>query len=932
MGLQTYHRKRQFDVTSEPRGKLGAKKGNRYLIQKHAASRLHYDLRLEMDGVLKSWAVTRGPSLNPADKRLAVHVEDHPVEYGDFEGTIPKGQYGGGTVMLWDRGTWTPEGDPHKGYKKGHLSFHLDGEKLHGLWHLVRLRGKPGDKHEPWLLIKSHDEYARDKGDADILEEAKLSVATGRDLDEIAEGKSRVWDSNASIADNTKPSAKRPVKAKTSAAKKVASQPAAKAKTAAGTKKAASPRRAVARTPRKAKAAKTKSAKAKKAKSKGSARLPDFIPPMLATLRTHAPADAGWLHEIKFDGYRLQARLENGEVKLLTRKGLDWTHRFSNIAEAVAGLDADTALIDGELVSQEDGGISNFGDLQADLSAGRLDRFIYYAFDLMHLDGRDLTALPLEARKAELETLVPPSDDSRAKVRFSEHFEDEGSLVLKQACRLDLEGIISKRRDGTYRSGRSDGWIKSKCKGRQELVVTGFADSTVNPRAVGALIAGYYQDGKLTYGGRVGTGYTQQTGRELWKRLKPLEIDKPPFEKMPTQERRRPVHWVKPTTVIEADFQTWTHEGLVRQASFKGVREDKSAKEVVRERNATVPKSGEADVSTKQEMADMAKPAKTKVKAAAKKPATKAASKPATKAATKPAKGTTEIAGVRFTHPDRVYWEDAEVTKQMLGEYYQSVWDWMAPHVLRRPLALVRCPSGAGTQCFFQKHVSMGLDDERLLRVPDADSDDKDSIAIDNLEGLLALVQAGVLEIHAWGCRIEDIESCDRIVFDLDPGEGVAWPQMVAAAREIRERLDALGLESFVKLSGGKGLHVVLPIDGSDWDTTKDFAHAMALAMEADSPKLYVSKMTKSLRKGKIFVDYLRNGRGATAIVAFSTRARPGAAVSVPVAWEEIGRIKSADQYNVENIAKRLKGLKTDPWRDIGKVRQNLPDLKALKK
>jgi bifunctional non-homologous end joining protein LigD len=377
--------------------------------------------------------------------------------------------------------------------------------------------------------------------------------------------------------------------------------------------------------------------------------------------------------------------------------------------------------------------------------------------------------------------------------------------------------------------------------------------------------------------------------------------------------------------VIEADFQTWTHEGLVRQASFKGVREDKPAREVVRERTAVVPKAGEADVSTKQEMAEMAKPAKAMpAKATAKKTARRAAPKSATKSATKPAKGESQIAGVRFTHPDRVYWEDAEVTKQMLGEYYQSVWDWMAPHVVKRPLALVRCPSGAGTKCFFQKHVSTGLDDERLLRVPDADTDGTDSIAIENLEGLLALVQAGVLEIHAWGCRIENIERCDRIVFDLDPGEGVAWPQMVAAAREIRERLDGLGLESFAKLSGGKGLHVVLPVDGVDWDTGKDFAHAMAL-------KLYVSKMTKSLRKGKIFVDYLRNGRGATAIVAFSTRARPGAAVSVPVAWEEIGRIKSADQYNVENIAKRLKGLKSDPWKDIGKVKQNLPDFKKLK-
>jgi bifunctional non-homologous end joining protein LigD len=904
VGLQTYRKKRKFDVTSEPRGRASRAKGNAFVIQKHAARRLHYDLRLELDGVMKSWAVTRGPSLVPGEKRLAVEVEDHPIEYNEFEGTIPEGQYGGGTVLIWDRGRWHPDSDAHAGLKKGHLDFTLDGEKLHGRWHLVRMRRRSGEKKDPWLLIKANDEASRGARDPDILEDMPLSVVSGRSIPEIAEGKGakRVWHSNRSVQDNVKsgatkaPRSARPVPG--------GSQQGARSPRGRATGK---------------KAAK-KTSKEKESRPHG-ARLPDFVPPSLATLRATAPEGEGWAHEIKFDGYRIQARLDDGEVRLLTRKGLDWTKKFPNVAAAVAGLPARTALIDGEIVVETDKGVSSFSGLQAALKAGERDAFIYYVFDLLHLDGRDLAGLPLIERKAALARLV--GKVRRGAIVYSEHFEDSGEVVLRHACQMSLEGIVSKRRDAPYSSGRSDSFLKIKCANAQEFVVGGYVPSTVLPRAIGALVAGYYGGGDLVYAGRIGTGYTQAMARELWKRLHPLEVAAPPFDRIPPEEaRRRDVRWVEPKTVIEAQFRGWTADALVRQASFKGVREDKPPREVVRELSAAT--AAEESAMTKSALKSAAEAARAITKTSRKKAAPRAkTSRKSSPAA--PAEG-----GVRFTHPDRVYWADVGVTKQDLADYYRSVWDVMASQVVDRPLALVRCPDGTAGQCFFQKHASAGLDEKYLRTVIDAKK--RQIIAIENLDGLLSLAQAGVLEVHVRGSTIDHLDVCNRIVFDIDPGDGVAWNDVIGAARDVRQRLADLDLESFVKLTGGKGLHVVLPIAGADWESTKSFAQAVALAMTADRPDRYVAKITKSLRTGKIFVDYLRNSLEQTSVAAYSTRARAGAPVSVPVTWEELGRTKGGNQYTVLNLGKRLGGLKQDPWRDIGHVKQKLPDLRALRK
>jgi bifunctional non-homologous end joining protein LigD len=905
MGLQLYRKKRQFDVTSEPRGRTARGKGDQFVIQKHAARRLHYDLRLELDGVMKSWAVTRGPSLVPGEKRLAVQVEDHPIEYNKFEGTIPQGEYGGGTVMIWDRGSWHPEEDPHRGLKKGHLNFTLDGEKLQGKWHLVRMHRRPNESKDNWLLIKANDEWARSARDPDVLEEKPLSVVSGRSIPEIAEGKGRkrVWHSNRGVSDNVKA---RAVKASASPQRASAARSVGKNSHAA--------RRAVAKPGKKGK-------HDDKEPGPRGARLPDFVPPSLATLRESAPSGAGWVHEIKFDGYRTQARLENGRVRLLTRKGLDWTEKFPNIARAVAKLPARTALIDGEIVVQDENGLSSFSALQAALKAGERERFVYYVFDLLHRDGRDLAGMPLIERKDELARLVGKGQDG--PIRYSEHFAEQGPVMLHHACEMGLEGIVSKRKDAPYVSGRSESFLKIKCANAQEFVVGGYSPSTVVPRAVGALVVGYYQNGKFVYAGRIGTGYTHTVAKDLWKRLHPLEIKRPAFNQIPSVEaRRRDVRWVEPKTVIDSHFRGWTADGLVRQAAFKGVREDKPPNEVVREIPARG--NGAADAGSNGN-------ASSTVAASAAKVATKTSpSKTRPSGHKSAATGTNKNGGVRFTHPDRVYWVDVGVTKQDLADYYRSVWEWMAPHVINRPLALVRCPDGTNGECFFQKHASAGLAETKLRTV--IDSKRRQVIAVDDLNGLLSLVQAGVLEVHVRGSLIDLLDLCNRIVFDIDPGEGVSWAEIVAAARDVRERLAEIDLQSFVKLSGGKGLHVVVPIEGADWDTTKSFAQAVALAMTADDPKRYVAKITKSLRKGKIFVDYLRNSLEQTSVAAYSTRARDGAPVSVPVTWEELSRTKGGGQYTVLNLGKRLANLKQDPWNDIGRIKQRLPDLRALRR
>jgi bifunctional non-homologous end joining protein LigD len=917
VALDIYRKKRKFDVTAEPRGrKARGGGGNRYVIQKHDATRLHYDLRLELDGVMKSWAVTRGPSLDPNDKRLAVHVEDHPIEYNSFEGTIPEGEYGGGTVMIWDRGTWVPEGDPHRGYAKGHLDFALEGEKLRGRWHLVRMRPRPGDKHENWLLIKGKDEESRSGRNADILETEPLSAATGRTMDEIAagKGKKRVWHSNrksglkaARASAGSRTQTQRDFKAELRAAVAPPDQSSPKRSgKPAATKKTPAPsrRRAPQRASASAKAAVAATARKRSAPSPRSAKsgsLPDFIPPSLATLRDTAPNGAQWIHEIKFDGYRIQARLDKGrdrgKVKLLTRKALDWAGRFERIADAVAALPAQTALLDGELVVENEKGVSSFSLLQTDLKAGRGDRFVYWVFDLLYLDGRDLTAAPLHERKAALRRLLQGESGS-GPIRYADHVEGNGPAIFKSACEMNLEGIISKLRDAPYRPGRTENFVKIKCHNAQEFIVAGFSPSNAAAKAVGALTVAFHEDGKLRYAGRVGTGFTHATARDLWQRLEPLRVERPPLT-LPADERRKNVIWVKPVVVVETEYRGVTHDGLLRQAAYKGLREDKPAREVVRE-------TPQPAAASRRQAVRKSPPSGSATTSARPRPGAKEAA----------------IAGVRLTHPDRVYWPDAGVTKRDLAEYYVRVWERMAPHVVGRPLAIVRAPEGVGGETFFQKHIASTIKESRLRHVVDAK--EHDVIAVEKVDDLIALVQSGALEVHTRGSRLDRLEICDRIVFDLDPGEGVAWKAIVAGAMQVRDRLAALKLTSFVKLSGGKGVHVVLPIDGADWDAAKTFAAAVANAMAADSPKLYLAKMTKALRHDKIFIDYFRNSREATAVAAYSTRARPGAPVSMPMTWQALPRTSGANAFTVLTMKKLPPA---DAWAEMGKVKQKLPDL-----
>ncbi|GAB1584360.1 DNA ligase D [Phyllobacterium phragmitis] len=829
-GLKTYRTKRNFRATPEPKGRKARKTGNSYVIQKHDARRLHYDLRLEMDGVLKSWAVTRGPSLVPGEKRLAVEVEDHPLEYGDFEGTIPKGEYGGGTVIVWDRGSWTPVADAKKGLAKGHLEFELHGEKLAGRWHLIRMARNPREKRNNWLLIKGEDEAARPEGASDILEERPESVKTGRVVEEVA-GEEPGWSS------------------KTGKIERKAAKPKSRAAPAAAAAEASPPLP----DPSKIKGAK-------------KASMPAFVEPVFATLQPKPPTGAQWLHEIKFDGYRLQARVEAGRVKLLTRSGLDWTKKFGKeVTEALRDLPVGTALIDGELVVETDVGASDFSALQTDLSEGRSNRFVFYVFDILYLDGYDLRLLPLIERKALLERIV---GSRSGMVRYSSHFEEQGSLVLTHACRLSLEGIVSKKRDAPYRSGRGKDWIKSKCSARQEFVIAGYVPSSTSRKAIGSLVLGYYDEGKLMHVGRVGTGFTASLAEDLYRRLERIRIPSSPFAEKLTAEEARQVRYVRPENVAEIEFRSWTAGDNIRHASFRGLREDKPAESVVRETTKMAPTTSR-----------------------------------------------TPRRKVRLTHPDRIYWPDEGVTKEGLADYYTEIWRHIAPFVVGRPLALVRCPQGIAGHSFFQKHAWKGLNPNIVLVKDPKDKSGEPMISINDLDGLIGLVQGAMLEIHPWGSTVADWERPDMIVMDLDPGEGVSWNAVVDAARETRERLTEAGLNAFVKTSGGKGLHVVAPLQPkANWTAVKAFTKSIADAMAADSPDLYVSTITKSKRRGKILVDYLRNQRGATAVAPYSSRARPGAAVSTPLTWEELGPDIGPAYFTIINVPTRLASLRKDPW------------------
>jgi bifunctional non-homologous end joining protein LigD len=803
MALETYRSMRDFTTTPEPKGRERASTGEpAFVIQKHAARRLHYDLRLEMDGVLRSWAVTRGPSLVPGEKRLSVHVEDHPMDYGDFEGTIPTGQYGAGTVIVWDRGTWSAVGDAAKGYAKGHLEFELKGEKLTGRWHLIRMRGKPREKRENWLLIKGEDTSARGEDAPDILEERPESVKTGQTIATVA------------------------------------GEP---------------PRK-----PRK-----------RKAPAKTEAKMPGFVQPMLAKLVKSTPKDDRWLHEIKFDGYRIQAHVAAGAVRLFTRSGHDWTDRFgTKMAQALTSLPATRMVLDGEIVVEAAGRASDFSALQSDLTDGRSDRMLFYAFDLVYLDGRNLAPLPLVERKRLLATLLKKAN---GPIRLSEHLDDTGEIVLRHACRMGLEGIVSKLRDSPYLGGRGSSWVKSKCSARQEFVIGGFVTSAASRSAVGSLVMGVFEGDRLRSVGRVGTGFTNQMATDLMTRLTAIRTDTSPFDPPLKVADKRGVHYVRPELVAEVDFRAWTGDGNLRHAAFRGLREDKAAREVSGEGRPTaaIPASAEPSATRR----------------------------------------------VRLTNPDRIYWPDACVTKAELADYYAEIWPWIAPHVVGRPLALLRCPDGIAGQQFFQKHDWKGMNGA-ILRVKDpAQPKDADSLAVADLDGLIALVQSAALEIHPWGSTLEDWERPDRIVMDLDPGDGVGWEDLVKAAKDVRAQLKEAGLSAFAKTSGGKGLHVVAPLARqATWPNVKGFCRDLARRMVVEKPSRYVATLSKSKRNGRILIDYLRNQRGATAVAAFSTRARPGAQVSAPLTWEELDAGATPTDFTVATMPSRLRGLNVDPW------------------
>jgi len=878
--LTKYREMRDFNITAEPRGSTTAiDKATHtgelpFVIQKHAASHLHYDFRLAWNGVLKSWAVAKGPSDLPADKRLAVQVEDHPIEYGNFEGTIPKGQYGGGSVMVWDFGTWAPLEDADKGLEKGHLKFNLNGQKLHGRWALVRMHttdARPGKPN--WLLIKDRDEYARTDDEQPITERLPDSAVTKRTIEQIGEDNDRVWQSNrAQDAEPDRAATVKPTK------------PQAKA--------TAKPR-------------KTKPNFAAALKSLPAEKFPSFIAPQLAKPCTNPPTGDDWIHELKLDGYRIQMQIRpatgSGKkpVTLLTRKGLDWTHRMPDLARAAEQLPVDSAVLDGEVVVIDEKGGTSFSDLQAAFQEGAKVDLTYFAFDLLHLDGHKLRDLPLLERKEFLAKLFASLPDD-SPIHLSEHFDGDGSQIFRKACGLGAEGIISKSASAPYTSTRGNTWLKAKCFLEQEFVVGGFTEPSNGSHGIGALIVGYYDNGKLRYAGRSGTGFTQKSQQTIRKQLDKLVQSSTPFTDLPRGVSRG-VHWVKPELVAQLSFATWTRDNLVRQASFKGLREDKSAKEVVREK-AESPQLPTKSASHRHAAMPTSKASKTTAKA-------------------RPGKTDLPI-----THPDKVLDFESGMTKRDLAEYLIAVSERMLPHVADRPLSVVRCPEGSGKPCFFQKHIGMGVP-KGISNVPvpnKKNSSVEQYLTFNSVEGLIGMAQMGVLEIHPWGSKNETLEKPDRIIFDMDPDESIDWKTLAATAKEFRARLEALGLQSFLKTTGGKGLHVVAPIKPEyEWPEVKDFTHNVVLGMERKNPALYVTKMTKAIRKNRIYLDYLRNDRGSTAIAPYSTRARSGAPVALPLDWKELNA-KTRPAFHVMDFNQWKKRLAKDPWIDMPKVKQRL--------
>ena len=828
--LAAYNQKRDFARTREPKGEMARTGGDSFVVQKHDATRLHWDFRLEIDGVLKSWAVTKGPSIDPADKRLAVRTEDHPLSYGDFEGLIPEGEYGGGTVMLWDRGTWQPvEGKSAKDLEKGHLHFTLDGERMKGEWLLVRMKGRPKEKRENWLLRKIED---ADAGEGDqLVERALTSVLTGRSMAEIA-------------ADKTGAQSLAGVKGKAFAGKMQAARD-------HNEKVAAKPRKA-------------------------ADKPPAFAKPQLATLVDDVPVGNDWLHEIKFDGYRALVAVAAEQVRIFTRSGLDWTDKFQPLAAAIAALDLPPALIDGEIVAFGADGNPSFSALQSVLKRGhgaqREDTpFHFFAFDLLSLEGQDMKALPQIERKERLEALLKAATPP---VQVADHVIGAGEALFRSLCDAGQEGIISKRIDAPYRGDRTRNWVKVKCTRRQEFVIIGRSASNARGRPFASLLLAQHEGKALVYKGKVGTGFDADLMATLNKAMIPLETDKAPADVPRTDARG--ATWLKPKLVAEIAFAEFTADGRVRHASFLGLRTDKPAKAVAPEKPAAAPKA-------------------------------------------------TPV--VSITNRDRVIFPESDQTKGELADYYAAIAPLMLPFAARRPISLVRCPQGRAKKCFFQKHDS-GAFGKAVRQVPirEKDGGSEDYIYVEDAEGLLACVQMGTIEFHGWASRTDAVERPDRMIFDLDPDEGMDFDRVKSAAQDIRARLSDIGLVSFAMLSGGKGVHVVVPLTpGHDWDTHKDFASRFAQALSAAEPDRFVATMSKAKRKDKIFIDWLRNQRGSTAVLPYSARARAGAPVAIPIDWDELDGIKDAHPFSIgdtETLLDRATSLKG--W---GFAAQALPDI-----
>ncbi|WP_447649641.1 DNA ligase D [Pseudomonas abietaniphila] len=850
--VSEYTRKRNFDITSEPpetagRARSGQGKALSFVIHKHDARNLHYDFRLELDGTLKSWAVPKGPSLDPKNKRLAVHVEDHPLGYGSFEGSIPEGQYGAGDVIVWDRGIWQPHGDPRETYKAGKLKFTLIGEKLTGDWALVRthLQGS-GDK-EQWLLIKEKDEAVRSADEYDIVADKPESVVSGAT---VGEGRAA---------------------AKSSTRKTAAAAPVAEKKPAGKT--------------------------AKKQAAKKTA-IPQKLSPQLATLMD-TPPEGEWLYEIKFDGYRIMTRILDGEVRMITRNGHDWTERLPLQAKAIGELNLGDGWLDGEMVVLNDAGLPDFQALQNAFDIGRSKDIVYYLFDVPFLNGEDLREKPVEDRRAALKKLL--GKQKKGLLRFSDAFSASHRDIIESACLLSLEGVIGKRAGSVYQSRRSADWIKLKCKLRQEFVIVGFTKPQGTRSGFGALLLAVNEEGAgLVYAGRVGTGFNQKTLAELFEKMQPLEQDASPLGKKLTSAQGRGVHWIKPTLVGEVEFGEWTREGIIRHSAFIALRSDKPASEVVHEYPRT-PKDIKAPFKP-----NASKTSASKTDEPAGKP--KAASK-------RDSKDKIEVAGVLISHPERVIDKKSGLHKIDLAHFYESISDWILPHLDHRAVALLRCPEGVEGEQFFQKHAErLAIPNIKQLD-PKLDPGHARLMEIDSVQALVGAAQMGTIELHTWGSTYDKIELPDHFVLDLDPDPALPWRSMIEATQMTLSVLDELGLDAYIKTSGGKGMHIIVPLARkADWDTVKAFAKALAQFISEQLPERFTATSGPKNRVGKIFIDYLRNTRGASTVAAYSARARPGLPVSVPVIRDELASLKSSDQWNIANLQKRLRKLKADPW------------------